>query len=389
MSSPNLKRIAFLLGAGASLKAGMPSTDEITKGVLSGEVIKSNDSDRILIFLNWLKAKIDLFYFSRWPYNSTNYEDIYYIATQVHDSITGEFDNPAVQPLIDKILPQVRPLLIDEENTVEKQLGVLAGKATEYIEEVVYNLLRKDPRHFGSLDYLACIKDARSEISKVDIFTLNHDTVLEEFLKNDNEFTDGFHEPENKNKFKYKFWKPDLYEANSFKIRLFKLHGSVDWIPQKYDREDGTLEERARIVKPPFGEIYKIVDRNGNSLSRKAYGRPMFLIGTFNKMLKYSSWIFADLFSRFWLSLPSAERLVASGYSFGDKGINNAIIAWIYPSPECKMVVIDPAEEEKFRVKTRGAIGNKWDELKEKGKLIYMKNKIGKVSWEEIKEKLP
>ncbi len=70
---------------------------------------------RVVPFLERLKDEID-------DYNSpsrrpcldhtpqTNYEDLFSMASQIHDS-EYEHDNPAMQPLIDKILPDIQPVL--------------------------------------------------------------------------------------------------------------------------------------------------------------------------------------------------------------------------------------------------------------------------------------
>ena len=57
---------------------------------------------------------------------------------------------------------------------------------------------------------------------------------------------------------------------------------------------------------------------------------PLLLIGTFNKVAEYSRGIFLDLHHRFRSTLREADRLVVCGYSFGDKGINTAVIEWYY-----------------------------------------------------------
>jgi hypothetical protein len=243
-------RIAFLLGSGVSIPAGMPSTMDITEKILSGEGVKRHTNGnyyfdqslyahkgikdkyvkRVVTFLEMLKVEIDLYYLNH-PWHSTNYEDLYYVASQIKDSLSEEYDNPAVNPIIDKILPNICPLLIGndreigEEWELRQELLYLAHEATNYIHDIVWRLLTKEPRR---TDHLKSLKDAclDCQLSCIDIFTLNHDTVLEQYLsQNGIQVTDGFGEPLNE----VRYWNPNLFETGSSKVRLFKLHGSVNW----------------------------------------------------------------------------------------------------------------------------------------------------------------
>ena len=75
-----------------------------------------------------------------------NYEDVYYAATQIHDSLLGEYDNPIVQPFVDKILPDIKPLLVWEVNGIRKEwrLIKMASVATNYIHDVVRSFWPKN-----------------------------------------------------------------------------------------------------------------------------------------------------------------------------------------------------------------------------------------------------
>ena len=133
MSDSSLARVAFLLGSGISIPAGMPSTWEITDQVLSGKgVMHHTDGNyyfgrplyahigmpdeyvpRVQKFLKKIKVEIDRYYSLQ--RRLTNYEDLSYAATQIYDSETGNHDNPLVQSFIDKILPKIKSLLVGKE----------------------------------------------------------------------------------------------------------------------------------------------------------------------------------------------------------------------------------------------------------------------------------
>ncbi len=341
----------------------MPRTQDITERVLSGEGISHYTSgiygcDRVLNFLEKLKDEIDDYHRLYQNGRCTNYEDLYYVASQIHDSISGEYDNPAVQPLIEKILPDIQPLLIYNEISERSQLSDLADETTNYIQYTVETLLSEKPCR---LDYLNCIKDTCQNIEHVDIFTLNHDTVLEQLLRtNSIKFVDGFGKREND----VRYWNPDLFENS--KIRLFKLHGSVDWF--RHQTNDGD-----KYIKNPNEQMVANIQE------------VILLVGTFNKMLNYTRAIFTELYCQFHSSLRCTKNLIVCGYSFGDKGINTQIAEWICSSSDHKIIVIHP-NPERLKSGARPAIRNKWETFEKQNKLISISKRIEEVNWKEIKE---
>ena len=115
-------RLVVLLGSGASISAGMPSVAEITRRVLSGENVFRH-SDQIFYladelgdhhvtepvkaavsFLDELKAISDSYFAVHDPERETNHEDLAYLARQIDDAISFEYENPALVPLIEKLV---------------------------------------------------------------------------------------------------------------------------------------------------------------------------------------------------------------------------------------------------------------------------------------------
>ena len=114
---------------------------------------------------------------------------------------------------------------------------------------------------------------------------------------------------------------------------------------------------------------------------------PLVLIGTFNKILKYTEGIFLDLYHQFYLSLSNSEYLIISGYSFGDKGINYRIFEWLSNRIENKLIVIDPFVES-LKVNSRDEGINSWGDWVNNNKIIKIPNGIESVGWEDIKKHL-
>ena len=394
MSSSSPTKIAFLLGSGVSIPAGMPTTDEITERVLSGggifssgetftkhksTYIKEENVSQIVKLLHKLKTEIEEYYKKHKFKLDTNYEDLYYMTRQIYDSQAGEYDNPAVQPLVDKILPDIKSLLEKTNTRSEWTLSKLAEAAMKYIEYVVFHLINTEPK---PLDYLSCIKEAceDKDFSKVDIFTLNHDTVLEKCLKKQNgiQFTDGFFKPERE---EHRYWKPSLFNSRSFKVRIFKLHGSINWF--RFRLEDA-IDWSGESIAIPSGMInYLITDAKGRIL-RALDKRPLLLVGTYNKMLEYNSGIYRELHYQFYRSLSNVKQLVICGYGLGDRGINTQVVDWLYSSNNRRIIVVDPRPET-LENKYLSSISNKWDILISTNKLRVLPKGIKQTSWQEIK----
>lgn len=388
--------VSFLFGSGVSVPARMPSVSQITEKVLSGNgVMRHPDGNyyfgqplyahagfpdeyipRIVTFLKRLSVEIKQYYIS-YPERVVNYEDLFYVAAQIHDSELGEYDNPIVQAFIDKILPDIEPLFEGQSNEIRRKwkLHEIATETTHYIHDIVWHSLTTQP---VDLDYLLCVKDAcqAKEISSVDLFTLNHDTVIEQFLDRCHvKYTEGFGPPIND----VRYWSPEKFEDHAYNVRLFKLHGSVNWFLFRPNTATG----RNEAVGIPLGGDFWHTRNPDGELQLPLDGRPVLLAGTFNKMLQYTTGIYADLYCQMYSSLQETEILILCGYGFGDKGINTRLIEWVYSSPQNMLVVIH-AEPQSLKMKARGAISKNWDEWLQSRKLLLIQKWVQDTSWEEI-----
>ena len=134
---------------------------------------------KIISFLSALKVEIDSYY-ANYHSGLTNYEDIYYVASQIHDSESGEYDNPAIGPLIEKLKIHPEKLLHGKsvhENSDWTPIDITM-EVCNYIRDTAWQLLSSHPKKDDQFDVVkSCHEDTRFE--KIDIFTLNHDTLLE------------------------------------------------------------------------------------------------------------------------------------------------------------------------------------------------------------------
>ncbi|MFW6035000.1 MAG: SIR2 family protein [Halothermotrichaceae bacterium] len=338
--------ISFLFGSGASLAAEIPSTEDITKKIMSGQsyyastcnryipVSASTKEDkRVVRTVQFLKLIAELVT----PYlnkEKCNYEDLFYVIKQI---LGGAYNR--VNPVVMPFLNQVKEKIAFEEWTLYEYFD----NARKYIIDTIYYLLS---RKTAEINYLKFIGDiVRNEgIKRVDIFTLNHDIIIEKYLTmHDIDYCDGFQQIPvafknnlannnnyNKNKLqhnKIRKWEPHLFIETSADIRLLKLHGSINW--------------------------YKIPDKN--SCRGYIYGscsfentmqyislRPLLLIGKYNKVNEYNSNIYVDLHYYFYRLLKMINTIIISGYSFGDTGINSWLIDWMDSRRDHSIVLITP-----------------------------------------------
>jgi hypothetical protein len=378
----------------------MPSVYEITEKVCTGVgVMRHTDGnyyigepnfmvgciERVVEFLNRLCVEIKDYYASRRYYTPdsermVNYEDLYYAALQICDSETGAHDNPIVQAFIDKILPDIESLFVGKEDEIEREWSLLqiAEEATHYIHDIVSNVLRR-----GSTDvsYLSFIGDACQDIGgPLNLFTLNHDTLLEQYLVESSiEYTDGFASIENN----YRYWSPGVFEHSADKVWLFKLHGSWDWFRYEPSAATGRNDPVGIAID---GRYWLVKDPNGE-LQRRYCGRSVLLVGTFNKIPEYTNRIFADLFCEFRRVLREADVLIVCGYGFGDQGINRQVAEWADSSDKTVMVVIDKNPED-LQMPSRGNICHKWDRWLENEKLVVVRKLLQQTSWTDIRDSI-
>lgn len=391
-------KIAFLLGAGISIPAGFPSTSEITSRILLGEgVIRHTDGTyyfaennpdgshaldisvrRAALLLNRLLLEINRYYLFEIIPHTANYEDLYYVANQILDSEAGEFENPIIGAFLDNLSADITRIGYQYSMQTREawDLDRLFNETENYIRDMVWRMLQRD---VTQNDYLKNICDSclDDEVESVDIFSLNHDTLLESYFdKAGITYNEGFGRPIEG----VRYWHPSILENSDTKVRLLKLHGSISWF--SFPRNEHSFGSSA-IGIPSDWDIWHTVNPTGERQHPEG-GRPVFLAGTFNKMLQYTREIFADLHFLFRRSLRTIDRLIICGYGFGDKGINSQIVEWMSQSMNKHLTIIHQ-EPKRLKRNARGAIKRNWDDWSNEGRLSCVEAYIENTTWQEIK----
>ncbi len=364
------EELAFLFGAGVSIPAGFPSTREITSSVLNGVQGNKNQQQvkSIISFLQIIKGMIADFYQDK----DFSYEDLYYVVNQLKD-FKDEYENPIVPFFVDKLKETLRYSKINKQEDDYANIEKMADLGVHYINDTVTELLSKKP---GNLEYFNFVKEClgNSGSGKLNIFTLNHDILLETYLKNQYiNYCDGF-----KREGDIGTWEPELFMKKSTPVNILKLHGSINWY--KYPQTASGRHTRGYFFGCKDNSISHFLNDNYNE-------RPLILTGRSNKILEYNRGIYVDLHYYFYRLLGGTVKLIISGYSFRDKGINSWLIDWMDASVEKKLLLISP-DTKKCIQQARHGIWRNWEKWKEAGRVNEISVPIEGISWDEIYKKI-
>jgi len=400
-ATPNLlrllrMRVTFLLGAGVSLAAGMPSTEELTRLITSGERVWHHtdhtyyvtdnpppalhgEPERIraiTTFLHTLKEDIEAYWRRSEIEIDANYEEIYYVVNQIEDGLSAEYENPALEPLIDKLVADDRLFRVDGTPGLgdEEQLELVARETDQYVREITAEHLR---RPLTTTEHLACLLDALNDdhIEEVNVITLNHDTGIEQAAEAAGVvLVDGF-APTDEG---VRIWQPEVFDTGQPK--LLKPHGSVDWFA--YRRGD-SLDEV--IAQQRIRQDRWRLTVGGVEHAAIEDASALILVGSFNKILRYSSRIYFDIHYRLHEILTRSDVLVVSGYGFGDKAINSRIIHWVAGAPTRQLIVLH-RDAERLRQYARGSIAFTWALWVDAGRLALRDAWLSESDWGTVRE---
>ncbi len=331
-----MKRAAFFLGAGISKASGKPIAPEITKSALSGQWHLHTDQNfypgsqpnpafvdsvtptvqKFLAVLNEI-AREYIKQLSRTPtQREPHYEDLFSLSYQAARSETDYTPNLAVVEFFRRLRAETTALHSGFKQGTQGGIGFsgLAETTCDFLHWVVHHELASSKGVRAGLD---AINATARYVDTLDIFTLNHDVLIEaQCAANEIAFEDGFADRRGELR-AFSGW-PDNHRETT---RLFKLHGSVNWF--LYD-----FPGWARQYAIPDKDAFHSHDQNGNLVIPTEW-KAAFLSGTIVKEQLYGIGFFGDLFTAFRQHLSFHKHLIACGYGFGDPGINARIYQWL------------------------------------------------------------
>ncbi len=261
----------------------------------------------------------------------TSYEDLFYLCEEMTNWRIGLADNSILTPFMKSLERRARRLLSDGSLSARlDDLGLLARDARAFIQSETTLALRAG-KPLG-LDLIVELARAK-KIEQLNIITLNHDTLVEQLLaENGVDLTDGFGPADGD----IRWYDDHLYDTSQSSIRLFKLHGSVDW----YEFSVNGLRRPALVLRD---DIEELSDKERKSL------KPWFPIASFltggNKAIRYQHGIYLDLQFRFQELLRRCDVILMCGYGWGDAAVNLRLETWM-DGPLKRIILLHPNPEE-------------------------------------------
>lgn len=343
------KSISILLGAGFSAPKGYPTGNEMNNGLLnfddknvdfspSGKLAISTDGQKPQFQIDGvLNVHQKYFIFCKRlikEYTKAHNDDFDY--ELFYDFVTS---NEAKEK-------RYRVLCDDLLSDFESFENYLSNVSHIYNQMVEYLLKDRNGKnryatddnvdgYNGFLNYLSQL----SHEYIINVHTLNHDLLFESF--NNTEYingciSDGFNECGSEYYGKlihdnriYHCRLERYTNRYNTAIRLFKLHGSLDYVPfYRVVENNSMIPDKYVKIKWGIGASDIMRSRKskiGYDISPFEY-HAAFLIGTTSKIQRYNEpLLFRKLFKRFKKNLKQADKLIIIGYGCKDEGINEII----------------------------------------------------------------
>lgn len=324
-----MNRVALFLGAGASSAFGYPTTRKFLD-VFIGK-IEGNQKD----ILNRIRLS---------PY----VRDIEHVLLAVDGTI--ETNSNRYLRSIFSLKPQVSvPIRImkveDEKKNVTytsksslewgnflKESAVLKQSIiSELHSQYSFNPDTKQSVIDAYEPLFEMLKDV-NERSSVEVFTTNYDRVIEEFClltAMKVELLDGFStEPRTGRR----YWKTEEFKkdspAESIQLKLFKLHGSLDW-RETYDHKIENVRTEERCV------------------TTKTYRQNILIYPT--QTITEQKEPFGTMFKHFKNVVSNSSAFIVIGFSFRDRPINNVFINYLRADKSKSIIVVSPHGRENVK----------------------------------------
>lgn len=378
-----MSKAAFFLGSGISYASGAARVQDMNPLILEDRWYSHTDSrfypdpegkrlheaaeaKRAQEFLRRLHKRIAPHLKAR-ENREPHYEDLYAATTQVLQDETFEIVNPMIADSLAGFKTEVADLLPDQRTHIDdNQFASLADRACQLIQwGVAYGLARaKKP---VGMDVIA---DVAKAVDDLDIFTLNHECLIEAQLRGAGvNYVDGFGEVNGEAVIFNGTWRFD-----DRAVRLMKLHGSTDWYLFQFKE----WSQYARVAK----DVDHAKDRDGKFLSLMN-PIPRFLTGTTVKEQAYGHDIFGELMMAFRQRSSEHRTIICCGYGFADKGINQRLNQWLLDQKDNKLVLLDPRGPALVQAPRFWQF--RWDRYAKAGKVVVLPKWLSQCTVDDLR----
>ncbi len=388
----NMTKAALLFGSGISRDSGAWMVDEITSSIFEKtwryhsresfwstpqSQIAANsypeqgkaEAERAQEFLRIVRDYIDP-HLRETENRFSHYEDLFSATQQAVWDATGEITNPLFGSVMSDLRAKTVHLYRNQHPHISgNPFASLASRASDLVQWAVYEGVGVTKP--VKMDLISEVAKATDEL---DIFSLNHDTLIERQLDNAGvAFADGFGKART-SQFQWS-WKAE----GAPPVRLYKLHGSINWY--RFRSQKGFDQ----YFKDLTGDPDHALDEDERPLSLLET-IPAVLTGTTVKERTYGFGLTGEIFSEFRQRLAAHKVLISCGYGWLDKGINIRVIQWLHDSRDNRLVIMHGGtEEERNELRSRPVWFWRWDDLERAGKVRFLNKWLSECTVDDLK----
>lgn len=304
--------IVFLLGAGASRKAGIPISTEMVNKV---EFLIKSDSGWTKVRDLYFYLKSSILYskgiFGNFDYNNFNIENILVIISNLKEK-----DKNLIYPFIGSW--DLR--LIDMAGDDFINLKTLNKKIRDELISWV------TPKQYKGAIYYNGFNSLKNEINQtIKVFSLNYDLCFEKTI-GEREVETGFGEG-----YEWHYSNFDI-ESNPKDFYLYKLHGSVNWYINKETKK---------------------LNKNENIETTD----PHLIFGIEHKLLSIDPFFFYS--SELRKASLDSKLIISIGFSYEDSYINGILAQALNSNDNIQLISVQPVENEEEKNDLTEKIKNK------------------------------
>jgi hypothetical protein len=298
----NEKRITCLLGAGAALEIGGPSSNYLTE-----QIRQANP------FISQISNVLDEYYGNE----LYNFEDIFHALESLRSYSVSSNALKKFKPVLGAFINKCNDTYFNRIEIIRAEhdiLRILSSTIYDYDNNLLTN---------SRNDWYINFWRNLNRKSKLDIGTLNYDTTVQQVLNGD--YIDGFEEVEEATYLRFN----PINLITSNKTRIMNLHGSI-YFGYINDKNINRF-----VLEDDFYELYKY--SNYQDARKTWFGRsshhaqsgeiteitPIITgLRKTDKLIAFPMNIFNNVFTN---SILTNSSLLVCGYSFSDVHINKVI----------------------------------------------------------------
>lgn len=317
----------IFLGAGASKNFDIPTLQEMTNEIKRLPQVNTSEID-------YIERKLRGFGFT------PDLEHILTVLTglldpqqAIHDSgpfawYLSQFQNPSgipKKPDLERSFQAIKDYIYDVcQIREEKQTNKIVETYDRFFRALNFLEVKVGPPPVKTKPVTKALMTERGSIYiPVDIVTTNYDLCIENYCNTKGLIlTNGFHADQTSTKFIFNIKNLEEQQPSDNRIRLHKLHGSIDW----------WITEKDEII---LSQIKQDRTLYGDEIKRE-----LLIYPTQEKYIYRDP--FFEIFHLFQEKLKRTPLCFVIGYSFRDIGVNNIFNNAIKENPSLKIFLIDP-----------------------------------------------